>query len=64
MVEQGVNGWLYSQNSVNDLKELFLKILADPVPYLYLPFDNHKTRLPVAEAEDVKKLYNLLMKNS
>jgi glycosyltransferase involved in cell wall biosynthesis len=61
MIQQGVNGWLYPRNTVDELKKILLKVANAPEQYAHLPFDDSKTRLPLAEAEDVMNIYQNLI---
>jgi glycosyltransferase involved in cell wall biosynthesis len=61
MVEEGVSGWFYDNNTVRDLKELLVKIVKNPERYAQLPFDDRKTRLPRVEAEDIVRIYQKLL---
>ena len=64
MVEEGVNGWLYPENTVGELKQLLEQIVRNPTHFARLPFDNSKTRLPQAEAEDIEQIYQQLLPSS
>ena len=64
MVEEGVNGWLYPENTVGELKSLLDRIVSNPDRFARLPFDDSKTRLPQAEAEDIRQIYQKLLPSS
>lgn len=61
MIVDGVNGCLYPKNTVQELKNILEKIINNPQNYAQLPFDNNKVRSPIAEAEDILKIYQKLL---
>jgi glycosyltransferase involved in cell wall biosynthesis len=60
MVQHGVNGWLYSGNTVAILKETLSNLIRTPQPYAQLSFNAATIRRPIEEATDVFQLYRTL----
>ncbi|MEP0911412.1 glycosyltransferase [Leptolyngbya sp. GB1-A1] len=60
MIQHGVNGWLYSNNTVATLKETLSNLIRTPKSYAKLSFDAATIRRPIDEATDVFQLYRTL----